>query len=79
MMKNHILGIDIGGTKCAVTLGDIHTPDADKIVKDKVRFDTESRRGWRAVTNQLLSSAELLMERNGLCSQDIICAGISCT
>ena len=78
MMKNHILGIDIGGTKCAVTLGDIRTPDADKIVKDKVRFDTESRRGWRAVTSQLLSSAELLMERNGLCSQDIICAGISC-
>ena len=32
------LGIDIGGTKCALVLG-----DAEGRVSDKVRFETEDR------------------------------------
>ena len=39
----YYLGMDIGGTKCAVVLGE----KGSSSVKDKIRFDTRSERGWR--------------------------------
>lgn len=77
-MKKYVLGIDIGGTKCAVILGDPNAQSVDDIIKDKIRFDTESSRGWRAVTAQLLDVTAQILENNRLCADDIICAGISC-
>ena len=52
-MKKYIMGIDIGGTKCAVLLGRAQG-DADDIIIDKLRFETRVGRGWRAVTEELL-------------------------
>lgn len=76
-MKKHILGIDIGGTKCAVLLGNIES-DTDSIILDKLRFETHSERGWKAVTDELMQSVEAVISRNSLTADDILALGISC-
>ncbi len=77
-MKKYVLGIDIGGTKCAVILGNPNEKSVDNIIKDKIRFDTQSSRGWRTVTAQILDTIAQILENNRLCTDDIICVGISC-
>lgn len=72
----YYLGFDIGGTKCAVVIGEKNGNSVIK--KDKIRFDTVSSRGWRAVVADLISSAHTLLERNEIESSDIIAAGVSC-
>ncbi len=76
-MKKYIVGIDIGGTKCAVLLGRAQG-DADDIIIDKLRFETRVGRGWRAVTAELLENVEEIIKKNALSPEDILCAGISC-
>ena len=76
-MKKYIVGIDIGGTKCAVLLGRAQG-DADDIIIDKLRFETRVGRGWRAVTAELLDNVEEIIKKNALSPEDILCAGISC-
>ena len=76
-MKKYIMGIDIGGTKCAVLLGRAQG-DADDIIIDKLRFETRVGRGWRAVTAELLDNVEEIIKKNALSPEDILCAGISC-
>ena len=70
----HYLGMDIGGTKCAVLLSE----KSGVAVKDKIRFETKARRGWEAVVDELVSSAKELLSRNGLSKDDIIACGVSC-
>lgn len=72
----YYLGFDIGGTKCAVVIGEKNGSGVS--VKDKIKFDTGSSRGWKIVTGELISSAHELLERNGLSASDIISAGVSC-
>ena len=71
------MGIDIGGTKCAVLLGRAQG-HADDIIIDKLRFETRVGRGWRAVTEELLDNVEEIIKKNALSPEDILCAGISC-
>lgn len=71
------MGIDIGGTKCAVLLGRAQG-DADDIIIDKLRFETRVGRGWCAVTEELLDNVEEIIKKNALSPEDILCAGISC-
>lgn len=68
------LGMDIGGTKCAVVLSE----KSGNSIKDKIRFETKTERGWRAVVDELVSSASELIERNGIQSEDILACGVSC-
>lgn len=70
------LGFDIGGTKCAVVIGEKSGNNVVK--KDRISFDTKSSRGWRAVVADLISSAKELLEKNGIEASDIIAAGVSC-
>ncbi len=70
----YYLGMDIGGTKCAVVISE----KSANTVKDKIKFDTKVERGWRAVVDELISSAEELMARNGVSSEDVIACGVSC-
>ena len=70
----YYLGMDIGGTKCAVVIIEKN----GVAVKDKIRFETRVDRGWRAVVDELISSAREIMERNSLISDDIIACGVSC-
>lgn len=70
----HYMGIDIGGTKCAVVIIEKNGTS----VKDKIRFDTKVERGWKAVVDELISSAREIMKRNALTSEDVIACGVSC-
>ena len=58
------LGIDIGGTKCAAVLGGGELPQTtDGFIIDKLTFPTDVKRGWKAVTDELLSTAEKLLAK----------------
>lgn len=70
----HYLGFDIGGTKCAVVLAECDS----SAVLDKIRFETKVSRGWRAVVDELLESAETLLQRNALKNEDVVACGVSC-
>ena len=73
------LGFDIGGTKCAAVLGQGEIPaDHNKLIIDKITFPTRVERGWKAVVDELISSAEALLARNGVSHGDLIGVGISC-
>lgn len=69
----YYLGMDIGGTKCAVVLSD---EKADRII-DKIRFDT-AHGGWEEVTEKLISSAHEILSRNGITADDVLTCGVSC-
>ena len=73
------LGFDIGGTKCAAILGKGEIPDNhEDLILDKIAFPTRVERGWRAIVDELIASAEALLERNGVRRDDLIGVGISC-
>lgn len=67
------LGIDIGGTKCAIVIS-----NSEFYIIDKTKFDTDVSRGYKAIIEDIISSAEILITRNNLKSTDIISCGISC-
>ncbi len=71
---NCYLGFDIGGTKCAVVIAEKSSSD----VLDKIRFETQVSRGWRAVVDELIECANNLIARNNLTNADIIACGVSC-
>ncbi len=70
----YYLGIDIGGTKCAVVISEKNSAS----VKDKIRFETRVERGWREIVAQIVSSAHELLERNGVAEEDLLACGVSC-
>ena len=73
------LGFDIGGTKCAAILGKGEIPDNhEELILDKIAFPTDVARGWRAIVDELIASAERLLERNGVRHEELIGVGISC-
>ena len=74
-MSNLYLGLDIGGTKCAVLLG-----QADQGIRilDKIRFATRTELGFRYAWDALCQSMEDILKRNGLTFADIEAVGVSC-
>lgn len=70
----YYLGMDIGGTKCAVVICDKNKGQ----IMDKIRFDTNKDRGWEAVVDELISSAKELLSKNGISSDEVIACGVSC-
>ena len=70
----YYLGMDIGGTKCAVILSE---ENADSI-KDKIRFETRVEKGYNAIVDELISSAKEILCRNGIDSCDVLACGVSC-
>lgn len=79
-MEKYSLGFDIGGTKCAVILGRGEIPEkpTKDFIVDKIRFETKQERGWREITEELLSCAEEILERNSVSPSQVIGCGISC-
>ncbi len=70
--KDLFLGIDIGGTKCAVVLG-----DRDFKIYEKVTFPTRtSERGWREVLEEFKTHALTFVEKYG--RDRLERTGISC-
>lgn len=70
----YYLGMDIGGTKCAVVLSE---KSADSI-KDKIRFETKVERGYKAIVAELIESAKKLLKQNGISAEDVLACGVSC-
>ena len=72
-MKNNLLGIDIGGTKCAIIYG---KRDGDNVeIADKTRFATTSVDETIA---RILDELEVMMKKHGLTQDNTLAVGISC-
>ena len=73
------LGVDIGGTKCAVILGKGElSENTESFIIDKIKFPTEVTCGWKAVLNEILEKCDELLSRNNVNNTDLIGVGISC-
>jgi len=76
----YLVGIDIGGTKCAVVLGkprNIIDPTKDEIdIIDKIKFLTMS--DVNEVIEKLILSVEEILNRNNINKRDIPIMGINC-
>ena len=57
--QNHeelFLGLDIGGTKCSVVLG-----DASFSIKRKLVFDTRIERGYQAILDEFMAHIDTML------------------
>ncbi len=72
MLKN-LLGVDIGGTKCAVIYGKYD--DGNLTVEDKIKFPTAD---VDKTIGKILESLGQIMERNSLTSENTEAVGVSC-
>ncbi len=79
-MGKYSIGLDIGGTKCAIVLGKGKIPDknVDGFIVDKISFQTLQARGWRAVVSDIFSGCDEILANNGISSDDLTAIGISC-
>ena len=71
----YFLGIDIGGTKCAVCLG---TKESTPKILDKLKFDTVVSRGYVKVIDEIIDSCKAVLSKNKLSNEDVLACGISC-
>ena len=74
-MKDRFIGLDIGGTKCAVLLASV---DHGIALLDKIRFDTQTQLGFDSAYERLCRSVETILERNSLGWDRVRAIGISC-
>lgn len=70
----YYIGIDIGGTKCAVTAA----PAGSSEITAKLAFATNQSRGWKAIVSEIIDTVKAVMNEAGISCQDILAAGISC-
>jgi len=70
-----LLGFDIGGTKCAIILGEKESEDDIKII-DKII--TQTNRPVFEMIEHLFSEAEALLQKNNVGKNEISGIGISC-
>lgn len=74
-MKDRWIGLDIGGTKCAVLLAEV---DHGIRLLDKIRFETCTERGFQYAYDRLCREMEAILARNGLDFSRVRAIGISC-
>jgi len=72
-MKEYLIGIDIGGTKCAVTYG--HYSETGITFVDEDRFPTT---GVDETLSAICSAVEDMMAKHGLSQRQVGAIGISC-
>ncbi len=73
------LGVDIGGTKCAVVLGKGElSGDTDDFVIDKIKFPTDVERGWKMIVAEIIEKGDMLLSKNGVSAESLIGVGVSC-
>lgn len=76
----YLIGIDIGGTKCAVILGkavnEANPLSEEPIIIDKVKFPTTSNPD--EVIEKFCITTEEIIKRNSLTNAEIACIGINC-
>jgi glucokinase len=71
----HYIGIDIGGTKCAVSLGDIEGRDIN--IVDKSKFSTIPNKPYE-VLDAFINEINNILSKNSIPLSDIKGLGISC-
>ena len=75
----YILGVDIGGTKCAVVLGNYNANGEKEVnILDKIRFATETHKGVQYTIDKIIESVDTIIKINNLTTIDIYSIGISC-
>lgn len=74
-MKNRYLGLDIGGTKCAVLLAEA---DGGICLKDKIRFETHVENGFEATFQRLCEAVEQILQNNHTAKEEVAAIGVSC-
>ncbi len=72
----YLVGLDVGGTKCAVTLASCSDGEIPKIIK-KTQFPTEKNNPY-GVLGQFMQSLDSTLSEFSLCYSDITGIGISC-
>ncbi len=77
-MKQYALGVDIGGTKCAVVLGAASRADTANLILDKQSFPTQTRLGPEQTLAHLLDTIDCVLRRNRLTEAELAGIGISC-
>lgn len=80
-MNKYLIGIDIGGTKCAIVLGQcVCTSEGkeDFTFLDRVCFPTEEQGGPDRVIARILSSIRAILSRFSLGTDQLEAIGISC-
>lgn len=76
MNKKYLLGIDIGGTKCAVILG--RAGDTKEKIIERTAFPTLVQRGWEKIVSEIIDTADKLLEKYNIKNEEINGIGISC-
>ena len=80
-MKDFYLGLDVGGTKCAVILGRC-TPAADDGVTmdilDRIAFPTEAKKGFDHTIENIYAAIDEMIARHSLSADNVQALGISC-
>lgn len=74
-MSKRYIGLDIGGTKCAVLLAKV---DKGIHILDKIRFDTRTERGFEATFEELCQSIDVLLQRHQVPLSQVQGIGVSC-
>ncbi len=78
MEQNYIIGMDIGGTKCAAILGSASCPAGESPIIDKIKFDTEVKKGYKQAVDRFFHAIDELLRRNGVRQEAVKSVGISC-
>lgn len=72
-MKQNLIGIDIGGTKCAITYGDMQGSNLQLVAED--RFPTTT---VHETISAIISSIENLINNHSMSNESVSAIGISC-
>lgn len=80
--KKYVLGIDIGGTKCAIILakGEKEEISSKDFIIEHRDFETKKENGWEGVIKKIQSYIDTIitehkLERDALCGIGISCGG----
>ena len=74
--SGHVIGLDIGGTKCAVVLG--RSEGDDLAVIDRLAFPTETGRGPAYAQGRIFETIREMLAKYHLGGEDLRGIGVSC-
>ncbi|MCK5129409.1 MAG: ROK family protein [Clostridiales bacterium] len=73
-----LIGVDIGGTKCAITLGNLNSEAYSLTIMDKMSFPTMSEMGLDYTLGKIYEGIEGILKINNYSKKDIHTIGVSC-
>ena len=79
ILKEYVIGVDIGGTKCAVVIGNILNQNlSSEFIQDKEVFQTGDYDGPMEVISQLCTVIRELLNKHSITLDRVLGIGISC-